>query len=243
MLEVTRVQMIYPGGCAALKEIGFSVSRGEFVAVVGPSGCGKSTLLNCLNRTLSPTKGRIVFQGEDLLSLSPHCLQQTRRRIGVVYQDFNLIRRYSALTNVLTGALAECGPFRPVLGLWPAELKERALRKLEIVGIRDKALARVETLSGGQQQRVAIARSLMQEPELILADEPVASLDPKSSALVMKYLRGINRELSLTIVCTLHSVRLARSHADRIIAMKDGEIVFNGTPDTFDSSIEEMVYS
>lgn len=243
MLQLTDVNMVYPDGTQALNRVSFRVAKGEFLAVIGLSGSGKTTLLKCLNRTVAPSCGRIMFQGKNLVDMEADDLRQSRRGIAVVFQQLNLIKRYTALTNVLTGALGGVGLLRPILGLWPSHLRDRALEKLEIVGIRDKAFSRVDMLSGGQQQRVAIARCLMQEPDLILADEPVASLDPMTSLVVMDYLRTINEDFGITIVCTLHSMELAKKYASSIIAMKGGSVIFDGGRQEFTTGCQEMVYS
>jgi phosphonate transport system ATP-binding protein len=242
MLKIISLQKTYEDGTRALNDISFEVNKGDFVGLVGLSGSGKSTLLKCLNRTVRATSGTILFQGVDLGRLNEHELREIRRKIGMIFQQFNLIKRYSVLTNVLTGALGQLGVLRPVLGLWPEELKFRALHYLDIVGLRGKANSRVDMLSGGQQQRVAIARALMQNPALILADEPVASLDPVTAAVVMDYLGEINRKHGITLICTLHSLDLARRYASKIVALKQGIVVFDGPAEKFDSFSQERVY-
>lgn len=230
LLEVRQLTKVYPNGTRALNEISFTVDRGEFLAVIGLSGSGKSTLLRCINRLIEPTSGEIIFEGRDVTRLRGEELRQYRRRVGMIFQQFNLIGRYSVLANVLMGALGEVSTLDSILGRYPERLRARALQNLEIVGIADKAHVRADSLSGGQQQRVAIARALMQEPALLLADEPVASLDPATSHSVMRYLGYINRQMGTTVICNLHFLSLVREYATRVIALRRGELVFEGSP-------------
>lgn len=229
-LDIRSLSKTYPNGTQALKSLTFAVQEGEFVAVIGLSGSGKSTLLRCINRLIEPTSGTILFDGQDVTHISGETLRRYRRKIGMIFQHFNLIGRTSVLNNVLMGALSSVSTLDSILGRFPLSLQEMALRNLEIVGIAEKASVRADTLSGGQQQRVAIARALMQEPQLLLADEPVASLDPATSHSVMRYLGYINRQLGTTIICNLHFLSLVREYATRAIALRQGEIVFDGSP-------------
>ncbi len=229
-LEIENLSKVYPNGTRALDSVSFTVERGEFLAVIGLSGSGKSTLLRCINRLIEPTSGTIIFDGEDVTHIKGERLRHYRQRIGMIFQQFNLIGRYSVLNNVLMGALGSVNTLDSILGRFPSGLREMALRNLEIVGIAGKANVRADSLSGGQQQRVAIARALMQEPQLLLADEPVASLDPATSHGVMRYLGYINRELGCTIICNLHFLSLVREYATRVIALKSGQLVFEGSP-------------
>jgi len=230
LLDIRSLSKTYPNGTQALKSLTFAVQEGEFVAVIGLSGSGKSTLLRCINRLIEPTSGTILFDGQDVTHISGETLRRYRRKIGMIFQHFNLIGRTSVLNNVLMGALGSVSTLDSILGRFPSALQEMALRNLEIVGIAEKASVRADTLSGGQQQRVAIARALMQEPQLLLADEPVASLDPATSHSVMRYLGYINRQLGTTIICNLHFLSLVREYATRAIALRQGEIVFDGSP-------------
>jgi len=230
LLDIRSLSKTYPNGTQALKSLTFAVQEGEFVAVIGLSGSGKSTLLRCINRLIEPTSGTILFDAQDVTHISGEALRRYRRKIGMIFQHFNLIGRTSVLNNVLMGALGSVSTLDSILGRFPPSLKEMALRNLEIVGIAEKASVRADTLSGGQQQRVAIARALMQEPQLLLADEPVASLDPATSHSVMRYLGYINRQLGTTIICNLHFLSLVREYATRAIALRQGEIVFDGSP-------------
>ncbi|GIV54235.1 MAG: phosphonates import ATP-binding protein PhnC [Candidatus Kapaibacterium sp.] len=230
LLEINALSKVYPNGTQALRSVSFTVERGEFLAVIGLSGSGKSTLLRCINRLIEPTSGSIVFDGADVTHIKGDALRRYRQQIGMIFQQFNLIGRYSVLQNVLMGALGSVTTLDSILGRYRPELHTMALRNLEIVGIADKAHVRADSLSGGQQQRVAIARALMQEPKLLLADEPVASLDPATSHGVMRYLGYINRQLGCTIICNLHFLSLVREYASRVIALKYGQIVFEGSP-------------
>jgi len=243
MLKVSGLNKSFQDGLSALREINFEINRGDFVSIVGLSGSGKSTLLKCLNRTIQPTCGRIILKGVDITSLEESDLKEIKKKIGMISQQFNLINKYSVLTNVLTGALGRLGILSPILNLWPKELRDQALNYLGIVGIREKCDSSVDTLSGGQRQRVAMARALMQEPELFLADEPIANLDPITASVVMDYLHQINQKYGLTILCTLHTLELARHYSSRIIAMQRGQIIFDRQSRDFHKISKELVYS
>jgi phosphonate transport system ATP-binding protein len=210
--------------------VSLEVESGEFLVIIGLSGSGKSTLLRCINRLVEPTSGRIELDGVDVTAASLLELRRIRGRIGMIFQHFNLVRRASVLTNVLAGALGRTPAWSSALYRFPPIETARAARNLERVGIPDKARQRADTLSGGQQQRVGIARALMQEPRLMLADEPVASLDPATSHSVLRYLEQINREEGITVLCNLHFLSLARRYATRVVALKTGQIVFDGAP-------------
>jgi len=230
LITAENLSFEYPNGFKALKNVSFTVQQGEFLVIIGLSGSGKSTLMRTLNRLLEPTQGTLTFQGDDVTHIDGDALRMHRRKIGMIFQHFNLIKRHSVLRNTLYGALGSLGSIPSLLGKFPATLSEKALSNLDIVGIREKAEQRADSLSGGQQQRVAIARALMQDPMLLLADEPVASLDPATSHSVMKYLERINKEFGTTVVCNLHFLSLVRQYATRVIALKAGEIVFEGQP-------------
>jgi phosphonate transport system ATP-binding protein len=242
MLSIERLTKVFPNGVRALDEVSLEVQDGEFVAIVGLSGSGKSTLLRCINRLVEPTAGRVVLDGVDLTATTGQQLRQVRRSIGMIFQQFNLVRRSTVLTNVLTGRLGSVSTLRSLVGSFAAEDYERAYTCLERVGILDQVYQRADTLSGGQQQRVAIARALMQEPRMILADEPVASLDPATSHSVMKYLEEVNREDRLIVLCNLHFMSLARRYASRVVALKAGRIVFDGLPGEIDSTRFREIY-
>lgn len=230
LLSVRDLTHTYPNGFQALKGISFDVEAGEFLVVIGLSGSGKSTLLRCLNRLIEPTGGTITFDGQDVTHISNDALRKHRGQIGMIFQHFNLIPRHSVLNNVLYGALGSTGTVAAMLGRFSDELRTRALEALRVVGIAEKSAVRADALSGGQQQRVAIARALMQQPRMLLADEPVASLDPSTSHSVMTYLERINKDMGTTVICNLHFLSLVRQYATRVIALKDGLMVFNGSP-------------
>lgn len=242
MLTVEGLSKVYDDGTSALSDVNLEIAEGEFVVLIGLSGSGKSTLLRCINRLIDPTEGRITFEGDDVTAARGADLRRIRRRMGMVFQQFNLVPRSSVLRNVLAGRLGYPGAPLSLLGLWPRPMVRMARGCLERVGIADKAQNRASALSGGQQQRVAIARALMQEPKLILADEPVASLDPATSDSVMRYLGEMNREMGLTIICSLHFLSLARKYGSRIIALKDGRMEFDGLPSDIDDALFRQIY-
>ncbi|NOZ28842.1 MAG: phosphonate ABC transporter ATP-binding protein [Chloroflexi bacterium] len=242
MLEVQHLTKIYEDGTRALTDVSFTVENGEFVVLLGLSGSGKSTLLRCINRLIEPTSGKIIFDGVDVTAASGAELRRIRRSIGMIFQQFNLVERSTVLTNVLTGRSGYLNPLTSALGLFPREEVERAMRNLERVGIADKAYNRADTLSGGQQQRVGIARALMQEPKLILADEPVASLDPVLAHSILRYLEQLNREDGLTVICSLHIPSWARRYGTRILALKEGRLVYDGPPEALDRQRFREIY-
>lgn len=242
MLEVQHLHKSYPNGTVALTDVSFTVHDGEFLVVIGLSGSGKSTLLRCLNRLVEPTRGTILWDGIDVTTASGAELRRIRRQIGMVFQQFNLVKRSSVLTNVLAGRLGYANPWSTLLGLWSKDEHQRALKALNRVGIADKAGVRADALSGGQQQRVGIARALMQEPKLILADEPVASLDPVLSHSILQYLEQLNREEKITVLCSLHFLDLVHRYATRVIALKDGRVVFEGQPQEIDRARFKQIY-
>ena len=230
MLKVEHLTKVYPNGTVALKDLSFEVEDGEFLVVIGLSGSGKSTLLRCINRLIDPTEGKITMDGIDVTAAKGAELRHIRRHIGMIFQHFNLVKRSSVMTNVLNGRLGYLNPWTSTLGIFPHEEKERAKTALERVGIAEKATSRADALSGGQQQRVGIARTLMQEPTLILADEPVASLDPVLAHSIMQYIEKLNREDKVTVICSLHYLDLIQRYASRVIGLKDGMKVFEGLP-------------
>lgn len=242
MLEVRNLHKVYPNGTVGLKDVSFTVNDGEFLVIIGLSGSGKSTLLRCINRLIEPTQGQILWDGVDVTAARGTDLRHIRRKIGMVFQHFNLVKRSSVITNVLSGRLGYANPWSSFLGLWSAEDRARALKALNRVGIAEKANARADALSGGQQQRVGIARALMQEPKLILADEPVASLDPVLSHSIMQYLEVLNREEKITVLCSLHFLGLVHRYATRVIAMKAGQVVFTGSPKEIDRDRFKEIY-
>ena len=242
MLEIKHLSKTYEGGVQALNDVSLTVQDGEFLVVIGLSGSGKSTLMRCINRLVEPTDGQVIYDGIDVTNASPEDLRLIRRRIGMVFQHFNLVKRSTVLTNVLSGRLGYANGWKSLLHRFATEDMSRAMRNLDRVGIAEKAYARADELSGGQQQRVGIARALMQEPELMLADEPVSALDPATSHSVLRYLEVINREDGITVVCNLHFLDLARRYGTRIVALKAGELIFDGLPGEIDRDRFKEIY-
>lgn len=219
---------MYPNGTVGLKNINLSIHKGEFVAVVGLSGAGKSTLLRSVNRLHEITEGNILIDGKSITQAKGRDLRQLRRDIGMIFQSFNLVKRVTVLRNVLSGRVGYHSTLRTLMGLFPKEDTELAMQALERVNLLEKAYSRADELSGGQQQRVSIARALAQEAKIILADEPVASLDPLTTKQVMDDLKRINQELGITTLINLHFIDLAREYATRIIGLRAGEVVYDG---------------
>jgi phosphonate transport system ATP-binding protein len=242
VLEIRHLSKTYDGGVEALRDVNLSVEDGEFLVVIGLSGSGKSTLMRCINRLVEPTAGQVLYGDVDITAASPDELRLIRRKIAMIFQQFNLVRRSTVLTNVLSGRLGYVGAWASLLQRFPASEMERAWRNLERVGIVEKAYARADELSGGQQQRVGIARALMQEPELILADEPVSALDPATSHSVLRYLESINRDDGITVICNLHFLDLARRYGTRIVALKEGQLIFDGQPNDIDRGRFREIY-
>lgn len=241
MLTVSDVEVTYPNGVKALAPTTCTFERGNFIVLLGTSGAGKSTLLRSLNGLVHPTKGDVIIDGRGSIFRSGKTLMEHRRRTGMVFQQHHLIGRLTALENVLTGRLASHGTLRTLLPL-PRSDRMIALEALERVGLADRALHRADQLSGGQQQRVGIARAITQSPEIILADEPVASLDPETSVKVLGDLHRICREDGITTIVSLHQLELARQFADRIIGLANGRIVFEGTSGELGSAILDKIY-
>jgi phosphonate transport system ATP-binding protein len=242
LLSVENLTKTYDNKVLALDNVSFQVPDKQFLVVIGLSGSGKSTLLRCINRLVQPTSGRVVWNGVDVTAASQEDLRQIRRRIGMIFQQFNLVTRSSVLTNVLSGRLGYVNPAWSLVNRFPKEDVRRAIQKLDRVGIADKAHNRADELSGGQQQRVGIARALMQEPELMLADEPVASLDPVLAHSIMQYLEQINKEDGVTVICSLHFLDLVQRYADRVVALKGGKLVFEGMPHEIDDERFKAIY-
>ena len=242
MLKVENLTKIYDGGTQALDDVSFEVEKGEFLAVIGLSGSGKSTLLRCINRLIEPTSGTITWDGVDVTTASQEDLRRIRRRIGMVFQHFNLVSRSKVLTNVLAGRLGYLNPALSVVNRFPRADIEKAHAQLARVGLEEKAGARADELSGGQQQRVGVARAMMQDPEIMLADEPVASLDPVLAHSIMQYLELINQEDGVMVLCSLHFLDLVHEYADRVIALNEGKLVFEGTPQEIDDEKFKEIY-
>ena len=229
MLQVKNLTKVYDDGTVALRDVSFEVRDGEFLVVIGLSGAGKSTLLRCINRLIEPTEGQIIWDGMDVTAASPAELRKIRRQIGMIFQHFNLVNRSTVLTNVLSGRLGYVNPWASLLNRFPREDIERAQWALERLGIPEQAHKRADELSGGQQQRVGIARALMQEPRIILADEPVASLDPVLAHSILSHLEKLNQEDRISILCSLHYLDLIQRYATRVIGLRDGQIVYRGS--------------
>ena len=242
VIEVRDVQKVYPNGYEALKNISFTVPDGQLVAIIGRSGAGKSTLLRCLNGILPVTSGTITLHGVEVTAISPQQRRQLRRRIGFVYQEFNLVERSNAFRNVIAGRLGQMPVWRSVIGAFPHTDRLMALACLDQVQLLHKAQQRADRLSGGEKQRVSIARALAQEPWLILADEPVASLDPELAHEVMGFLRKAARERHLPVLVNIHDVGLAKSYADRFIGIAEGLVEFDGPPSELTETVLQRIY-
>ncbi len=240
MLEVKNLTKVYDDGTVALRNVSFTVDDGEFLVVIGLSGSGKSTLLRCINRLVEPTDGSIIWDGQDVTAADPPDLRNIRRKIGMIFQHFNLVKRSSVLTNVLSGRLGYVTPWASLLNRFPAADREAAAKALERVGLTEQTRKRASELSGGQQQRVGIARALMQEPSIILADEPVASLDPVLAHSILGNLERLNQEDDITIICSLHYLDLVQRYATRVIGLRDGELVYEGTRDEIRSMTDDQ---
>ena len=230
------------GALTAVDNVSFDVPAGQMVGIIGRSGAGKSTLLRMINRLTEPTAGSIVNDGRDVTRLKGRELRLWRRECAMIFQQFNLVPRLDVLTNVLMGRLSYQPTVRSLLKLFTPEERALAVITLERVEMVPAILQRADQLSGGQQQRVAIARALVQEPKILLADEPIASLDPRSAARVMDILRSINRDDGITVICNLHTIDTARTYCDRIIGMRTGRVIFDGHPDTLDYERIKEIY-
>ncbi len=243
MLKIESVTKSYDGKTRSLDNVSFEAPKGQFLAVIGLSGSGKSTLLRCINRLVEPTSGHIWLDGQEITGANAEELRRIRRKIGMVFQHFNLVNRSNVLTNVLAGRLGYVNPAWSFLNRFPPNDIEKAKEKLTRVGLPVSRLyARADALSGGQQQRVAIARALMQDPEVVLADEPVASLDPVLAHSIMQHLEEINKQDGVTVLCSLHFLDLVHRYADRVIALNGGRLVFDGLPKDIDDSKFKDIY-
>ena len=241
MLRISGLSRSY-GDKFAAKDISLEIASGSFVGVIGRSGAGKSTLLRMINRLVEPSSGTITFNGKNVTALQGADLRDWRRRCAMIFQQFNLVGRMDVLTNVLMGRLGYVPGWQAMLKMWPHEDRVIALAALEQLDIAGLAAQRADQLSGGQQQRVAICRALVQEPDIILADEPIASLDPRNTKVVMDALQRINREFGITIICNLHSLDLARGYCDRLVGMAQGRVVFDDTPDCLTEEVARELY-
>ncbi|MEG1805023.1 MAG: phosphonate ABC transporter ATP-binding protein [Clostridia bacterium] len=242
MIHFDNVSKTYPNGCKGLDDVNLKIEQGEFVAIIGQSGAGKSTLIRAINRMHDITEGTLTVNDVDVAKLSGQHLRQFRRGIGMIFQSFNLVSRTTVIKNVLQAKVPDLPFWRVILGIYPKEDKILALEALDKVGILDKAYMRVDQLSGGQQQRVALARTLAQNPTIILADEPVAALDPVTAKQVMDDFKKINKEMNISILINIHHVDLALEYADRVIGIKKGKIVFDGKSSEVTQDVLDLIY-
>ena len=242
MIKCEHVNKVYPNGYKALNDVSLEIEQGEFVAIIGLSGAGKSTLLRTINKMHDFTDGTLEVNGQSVKDLKGKELRHFRRKIGMVFQSFNLITRTSVIKNVLTSRVPDLSPIKSLFGLYSKEDKISALEALDKVGILDKAYFRTDKLSGGQQQTVALAWTLAQNPEIILADEPVAALDPVTAKEVMNDFKRINKEMNISVLINIHHVDLALEYADRVIGIKAGKIIYDGPSDQVDDEVLEKIY-
>ena len=242
MIKLEHVSKVYGNGTKGLDDVSLGIQNGEFVAIIGLSGAGKSTLIRTINKMIDITDGSLTVDGVDVSTLKGKSLRKFRRKIGMVFQSFNLVTKVSVINNVLTARAADMSFLRIFLGLYKKTDKVKALEALDKVGILDKAYIRADQLSGGQQQRVALARTLAQDPEIILADEPVAALDPVMAETVMDDFKRINKEMGITVLINIHHVDLALQYADRIIGIKAGKIVYDGPSSAITEDTLQTIY-
>ena len=243
MIEFSNVSKVYPNGVVGLDDVNLTIEQGEFVGIIGLSGAGKSTLLRTINRMHDITSGTLTVDGQEVKNLKGKQLRKFRRNIGMIFQSFNLVTRTTVIRNVLMAKVPEMPFWRVLLGIIKKEDKLNALEALDKVGILDKAYIRADQLSGGQQQRVALARTLAQNPKIILADEPVAALDPVTAKQVMSDFKKINQEMNITILINIHHVELALAYADRIIGIRAGKIVYDGPSADVTEDVLNMIYA
>lgn len=242
MIEFKNVSKVYNNKVRALNNVSLQIEQGEFVAIIGLSGAGKSTLLRAINKMHSITEGELFVNGIDVAKLKGKELRKFRRKIGMVFQSFNLVKRTSVINNVLTSKVADMNVIQSLIGIYSKKDKIEALEALDKVGILEKAYIRADQLSGGQQQRVALARTLAQNPDIILADEPVASLDPVMASMVMNDFKRINKDMNITVIINIHHVDLALKYADRVIGIKAGEIVYDGPTESISDEVLKEIY-
>jgi len=242
ILEVSGLSKEYKGGTKALTDVTFSVKEGEFVSIIGPSGAGKSTLLRCINRMIDASNGDVNFNGENIRKFEKKDLRKLRTKIGMIFQHYNLVNRLSVVENVLHGRLGYKSTLQGVFGIYNEFEKKKAFELLNKLGLQDQAYKRCDQLSGGQKQRVGIARALIQDPKMILCDEPIASLDPNASKIIMDHLKNINTEMGITCIFNLHQVDVALRYSDRIIGINNGRVIFNGKPDDLTKNNIHEIY-
>ena len=240
MLEINNLKKIFENGSPALKGINLKINKGEFVSILGPSGSGKTTLLRTINGLETSSDGEIYFDNK---KININNISEVQKKTGMIFQEFNLVNNLSAINNVLTGLLNSSNKFLSLFYLFSKKQKIEALRSLETVGLLEKSYSRSDELSGGQRQRVGIARAIIKKPLLLLADEPVASLDPKSSNLILSLLKKINQEFGTTILCNLHQVDLAKKYSDRVVGLIDGKIIFDEKSNNFNEAYLKKLYS
>ena len=226
ILSLRHVSKVYDNRVQALNDVSFDVHQGELISIIGPSGAGKSTLLRCINRMIEASEGQILFLGQDVTAADKKQLKEVRKNIGMIFQNYNLVYRLSVIENVMHGRLGNYSAFQSTLGLYRKEDVEEAQRLLQMLGLQDRLYEKCSKLSGGQKQRVGIARALLQHPKMILCDEPIASLDPQSSKVIMEYLRDIATSMNIPCLVNLHQVDVALHYSDRIIGMHQGEVVY-----------------
>ncbi len=242
VLNFKNVNKYYSNNVHALHDINLSIGAGEFVSVIGPSGSGKSTLLRTINRLIDVSDGSIVLDGEDITGIGGKKLRAVRRKVGMIFQNYNLVYRLSVLQNVLHGYLGYLDGLKGILGIYPEEEKLRAIKLLEEMGLGAFCYNRASDLSGGQKQRVGIARAIMQKPKILLADEPIASLDPSSAKNIMDILAGLVKNKKITCIVNLHQLEVAKKYSTRIIGLSKGTVVFDGTPDELTEEVVEKIY-
>ena len=243
LIEFKNVSKTYPNGVKGLKNVNLTIDQGEFIAIIGLSGAGKSTLIRTINRMIDITEGQLIVDGVDVMSLHGKEMRRFRRKIGMIFQSFNLVTRSTAIKNVLTSMVPDMGFVKVLFGLFSKEQKMQALDALDKVGILDKAYTRCDQLSGGQQQRVALARTLNQSPSIILADEPVAALDPVTAHQVMADFQRINKDMNISVLINIHHVDLALKYANRVVGIRSGEIVYDGPTTGVTQEVLDYIYN
>ncbi len=242
LLDVNNISKRYGKETLALSNVSFSVSEGEFVSIIGPSGAGKSTLLRCINRMIDATSGEIYFDDDNILHYNKRELRRLRTQIGMIFQHYNLVNRLSVIENVLHGRLGYKSTIAGMLGLYNEEEKRQAIKLLGLLGLEEQIYKRCDQLSGGQKQRVGIARALIQDPKILLCDEPIASLDPNASKIIMDYLDTVSKTMGITVIVNLHQVDVALNYSDRIIGVSKGEIVYDGSPKEITTNQIHSIY-
>lgn len=242
LLELRNISKTYDNVTKALQDISISVEEGEMVSIIGPSGAGKSTLMRCINRLVEASSGSVVFDGQDITKINKRALRRVRTKTGMIFQHYNLVDRLSVIENVLHGRLGHKSTLSGAVGYYSENEKKQAFGILDRLGLADQAYKRCDELSGGQKQRVGIARALMQEPKLLLCDEPIASLDPSSSKVIMDHLIDINRTMNITVIMNLHQVDVAVKYAGRVIGITAGRIVYDGPSDQLEKNTIHEIY-